>query len=121
MTAQRFVWIVVAILAIAVAFTSGLALASMNARRVAFAGFQTGPGMMRGITPFSNRVMPGSPGNVPNRRGNVPQFAPNLRPGTLPRFAPNPRPGVQPPNGQGVNPRQRLNPKNRFPRQRRGA
>ncbi len=126
MTVQRFVWIVVAILFIVVAFTGGFALATMNARRVAFAGFQYGPGMMRGNVPFGygarpntgpqGRLMPGYRGQVPNGGGNAP------------RFAPNQRRGVQPPNGQRVNPGRRPSPNNRlpipnnrFPRLRRGA
>lgn len=126
MTVQRFVWVVVAILAVAVAFTGGLALGRMSAGRVAFAGYQYGPGMMRGTTPFGNRMMPGY-------RGNVPQFAPNQRRGivppnnrgNVPQVAPNQRRGAQPPSvnpQQRPNPNNRLpNPNNRFPRRLRGA
>ncbi len=125
MTVQRFVWIVVAILAIAVAFTGGYALATMSARRVAFAGYQTQRGTMRGNAPFGNRMMPGYRGNIPNRRGNAPRFAPGQRRGNAPRVAPNQRRGVQPPNvtpQPRPNPNNRLpNPNNRFRRLQRGA
>lgn len=130
MTVQRFEWIVVAILFVVVAFTGGFALATMNARRVAFAGYQAGPGMMRGNTPFGYGARPrqGPQGGMmgpggqmrPRYRGHVP----NGR-GNAPRLAPNQRRGVQPPTinpGQRPNPNNRLpNPSNRFPRSRRGA
>jgi hypothetical protein len=97
MTVQRLVWIVVAILLIAVAFTGGVAVATWSARRANFAGYSTA--MMRG---YGNNQMP-------NGRGVAPQFAPNQRRGVPPS---NGRgngmmPGYrnnQMPNGRGMTP-----------------
>ena len=113
MTVQKLVWIVVIALFICVAFTGGVALATMNSRQVTFAGLQTGPaGMMRapnsGAVPFGygaqpgtgrgNRMMPGyGRGNIPNGRGTMPRFAPNQR-----RAVPPSNRQMNPP-GRGTN------------------
>lgn len=117
MVLNRVVWIVVAVLLIAVAFTGGVVLASRNAQRVAYLGSGVGPGTMRGNVPVPGAVAP----NVPNSRtapngfgqmgpgmmgrGNGYNMMPGRR-GVAPGFrAPNPGN-----NRNGVVPRRQMTP-----------
>ncbi len=102
MTISRLVWVVVIVLLIAVAFTAGVVLASVNAQRVAFAGarYGFGPGMMArgygaqpdyGMMSLHQRTMYGSsrgfaPGNDRrfgrmNGRGFAPSYGRGVAPG----------------------------------------
>jgi len=120
MVLNRVIWIVVAVLFIAVAFTGGIVLGSRSAQRAAYLGFGVGPGMMRGNVPAPGAVAP----NVPNSRtapngfrqmgpgmmgrGNGYNMMPGRR-GFTPGFNRVPNPGN---NRNGVAPRRRLAPGN---------